>query len=609
MWRFLLLGLSCWSLAVLAGDDKAPKALPEITNLKQISTQLKLSDFKDKPFTRKLKVAVLDNGFYGYEAEIGKSLPADTQFHIGKASAADQIESKAFHGLYMAKIIADLIKTSGAKADYELHLFNTFGYTKFADAVDTVIKDKFDIVLYSQVWEFGGNGDGKGFINALVDKAVAAGIVWVNAAGNFGRLTNMGPIDSGDVQWVTFKDKKGKTSDKLKIFCRVPPSETCNLRLILSWNDFKEESEAGTDKDLDLFVYNSKNEEIASSKRIQKLKKDTSNDQNSVVPRELIEKSIAPGTYTLKIENKSKNFAADKDVFRITASGLGVEIENPSMAETLLPPADNSGVLVVGASDDFQSSRSEKNKRPDIYIRSVTTSKDNSTLFSTSNAAAMIAAVVTLHVGTGAEAKREVLVGLMKNIARKADQDVVKIEGNVAFGPGNGRRPLARRSEPRPRMRPGYDYGPDSDMEMGPYSQGAQDPYYYGGAAYMPAPMAQMGYGYGGGVGGYAYGYEGGGFGGGCAMINPAALPVMYPGVAWIQQIGGVFRIGPYGRPVIYLNPAVADGYGLLTRVPGQRVFLTAGGPAYLYPDQMYEMQPDFYEIIPAPVPPGCGAY
>lgn len=407
-WRVLFVAVVC-ALGAQAGAQN-------ILNIDDIVKDLKVADFKGKTFTRKIKVAVIDNGFFGYEKELGKSIPQDTVYHPGAASDADKIDNRGLHGLFMAQMIHQLLVKSGAKTDVELHLFYAFGYTKFADAVKTVVNDKFDIVLYSQVWEYGGNGDGRGFINALVNEATAKGVIWINASGNFGQLTRIAPVDGkveGSDEWVHFKDPM-----TFKVECSAKKGELCGVRLVLSWNDFKDNADTGTDKDLDLFLLNSKKKVMLSSERHQKLTKDLSDPLASMFPRELIETKLAAGTYSLKVKVKSKNFSASQDQLRITLSGEGVSMNNPTVGETLLPPADNSSVIVVGASDDLNSNRSDKNGKPDIWLKSLIRMKDGSAPFSTSIAAAMAAGVSILHLGTGTHADRLALLEKLKPISR-----------------------------------------------------------------------------------------------------------------------------------------------------------------------------------------------
>src|SRR5262249_24043590 len=115
---FSIIWCLAWTFAVHA-------EIPEIVNLKEISPHLKLAEFKAKPFARPVKIAILDSGFHGYESEIGKTLPANTVYRKGaenpellaKGIQLDD-ENKSIHGLFMAQIVAKVIESSEAKAQY-----------------------------------------------------------------------------------------------------------------------------------------------------------------------------------------------------------------------------------------------------------------------------------------------------------------------------------------------------------------------------------------------------------------------------------------------------------------------------------------------------------
>ena len=412
--RFLVYVAMTLAAAPAAAQDAV---IPSITNLKEISNNLKLSQFKGKKFARRIKVAVLDNGFNGHEDEKKKgiTLPKDVHYDPGIESDADNLPSSSFHGLVMAQILYLIVKNSVTEPDLELRLINAFGYKKFAHAVDEVIKGKFHLVLYSQVWEFGGFGDNKGFINTQVNRATEAGIVWINAAGNFGKLTRLAKIDGkaeGTDEYVVFHDKQGKSAEGASVVCTPPPQkDTCNLRLVLAWNDFKENPHTGSDKDLDLILLDSEKQLVKQSLLRQVLDKDEDDGKTSAFPREMIEQQIKKGTYTARVKIHSKNFSASQDQLRLTASGSWITLPDATEGETLLPPADNSTVITVGASDDAgATSKSVKMDKPEIYLKSVIQLKDGSSPFSSSTAAAMAAGVSTLHLGTGTELGRAAIL-------------------------------------------------------------------------------------------------------------------------------------------------------------------------------------------------------
>ena len=426
-------------------EEKPESSIPEITNWDDILTQLKVKSFNGSQFTRKLKIAILDNGFAGYESQIGVSLPKDTFYDAGGSEgAATALES--FHGLFMANLVAGIIAKSGATADYELHLLNSYGYTRFKNQVNKVIQEKFDLVLYSQVWEYGGNGDGKGFINALVNQATDAGVIWINASGNFDYLTHVAAIKGkveGTDEYVDFTDEKKKAIEGVKIFCKIKEGEQCTLRLVLAWNDFKDDAETGTDKDLDFYLINDANKKVVGfSERRQMLMADLSNPQSSIVPRELIETKLEPGAYTARVKISSKNFSAETDRLRVTATGYGIEMGNASIGETLLPPADNPTAIVIGASDDFQSSKSKSLKLPEVHFKSVVKLKDGSGPFSSSIAAAMAAGVAALHLGIDTEKSRSAVLAQLKLVSVDAEDPKKKAKE---------KGPAQEKSIPQPR--------------------------------------------------------------------------------------------------------------------------------------------------------------
>src|SRR5256885_2009497 len=68
----------------------------------------------------------------------------------------------------------------------KFYLLNANGPTMLRRAVRYAIEAKMDIILFSGTFEGGGNGDGRGPINRIIADALAADIIWINAAGNYG---------------------------------------------------------------------------------------------------------------------------------------------------------------------------------------------------------------------------------------------------------------------------------------------------------------------------------------------------------------------------------------------------------------------------------------
>lgn len=419
---------------ILCISNSAFAAGFEITNLDELVAPLKVSKFKNVKFKRKLKVAIIDNGFAGYESAMGVTLPRDTVAFSGKERfPKDNNVGSSVHGLIMAQLFGEILRKSGVHSDYELHLFHSFGWTKFAQAIETIAAGNYDLVLYAQVWEYGGYGDGKGFVNAEVNKVLASGAVWVNAAGNFARSTRTTKVDGkveGPDEFVHFS---GKNSKGVQLTCTpARGQQQCELRLALAWNDFKEDTLSGTDKDLDLVLYNSSGTAVAASVRKQRLGKGSGGEDldkfDSAIPRELIEKvMLDKGTYLARVKVISKNFSASQDQLRITSSSANggvITMVDPTSGETILPPADNPAVIVVGASDDPDSSTSAKLSKPDVRIKSTVKLKDGSVIRASSPASAMAAAVVALHLGTMEEKTPGKVLEKLKELKKSAPAKV-----------------------------------------------------------------------------------------------------------------------------------------------------------------------------------------
>ncbi len=122
----------------------------------------------------RLKIAILDNGFLGFDPK--KQLLPNSAELIPSASGIPPLPSS--HGLAMAQILWSM--TAKDEAGPHFYLLNTNGFTNLKAAIQFVVDQGIHIVLYSQVWTFGGNLDGTGFINALVQRALDAGVIWID---------------------------------------------------------------------------------------------------------------------------------------------------------------------------------------------------------------------------------------------------------------------------------------------------------------------------------------------------------------------------------------------------------------------------------------------
>src|SRR4051812_10182347 len=150
-----------------------------------------------------VKIAVLDYGFDGVGG--GRAyLPDGTvvvehydpdfvrRYHLGDPAFRKPFEPLNRHGRIMAQIVWAVAGSHPRGPRF--YLLNANGPTMLRRAVRYAIVQGVDIILFSGSFEGGGNGDGRGPIDGIVADALAAGMVWINAAGNYGRRVYNGPL-------------------------------------------------------------------------------------------------------------------------------------------------------------------------------------------------------------------------------------------------------------------------------------------------------------------------------------------------------------------------------------------------------------------------------
>lgn len=351
-------------------------------NFEEIKRALNTQAWSARPLQKRVKIAILDKGFYGYQNELGHSLPQDAQYIQGPIEPPKDLVIT--HGLAMAQIVTAIMESP------ELYLYNVYGYSNLKFAIEDLTKKGIELVLYSEVWEFGSNHDGQGFINALVDKALDKGVMWINAAGNFAQTHYTNKIQTIDQNWVLLPDQ----NRSLQLNCQPQGKSTCQVKIVLSWNDFRNSPDSGTNKDLDLAL----TDDLLNILQTSGLKQTTDPNENrpgySLYPRETIVADIKPGTYFIRVKNKSLNFTASDELY-ITADGDGVSIPSHSRGHSIFNPADNPRVITVGALDSERSSYNYKLSKPNLLtMSSIKTSEGE--FRGSSNAAALVAASLGL---------------------------------------------------------------------------------------------------------------------------------------------------------------------------------------------------------------------
>jgi hypothetical protein len=398
-----------------------------MANAPEVRRRLRLvPDYEGVAGIEAVKVAVLDYGFDG----VGNGrpyLPGDAvvvehydpafvrRFGLGDPDYRKGFEPGNRHGRLMAQIVW-AVAGSPARGP-KFYLLNANGPTMLRRAVRYAIEQEVDVILFCGSFEGGGNGDGRGPINRIVADALAAGIPWVNAAGNYGRRVYDGPVRVLPDGYLRLRDG----SDVAALRFRNHLDEN-TVSVTLTWNDYREQEDAGTDKDLDLYVEDWAGRRVGAGEKVQVSGSrtpgpdETRNPRERVVLADLPANPVVPSDpdycYRIRIVAKHGRFtAADRLRVLVTAQrdayvppgGDGpreaVEFLDASGEGELYPPADNPLVLTVGDSDPSSSTgpTADRRVKPDVIL-------DDSRAFFTdgevsagsSDAAAIVAGVVAV---------------------------------------------------------------------------------------------------------------------------------------------------------------------------------------------------------------------
>jgi subtilisin family serine protease len=136
-----------------------------------------------------VKVAIIDGGFAGYTSrQASGDLPANVV--TADFCGGDLLEEE--HGTAVAEIVHEMAPAA------QLYLLCIDTEVDLAAAEAYAEAQGVQIISHSISWFGPERGDGTGLIGEIVAKARAAGILWVNAAGNYGDAHWSGTFTSTD---------------------------------------------------------------------------------------------------------------------------------------------------------------------------------------------------------------------------------------------------------------------------------------------------------------------------------------------------------------------------------------------------------------------------
>jgi len=261
-----------------------------------------------------IKIAIVDQGFQGYQALLDSELPPSV---VTQNFRADGEFEATDHGTAIAEIIYDM--APGA----QLFLIAINTDVEFLNAVDWLIAQRVDIASCSVSW-LNQPFDGSGPLAQAVDRARQNGIFWAQAAGNGAQTHWEGTFTTGDGDnWHDFA-----------------PGDECNdvaleagefFKVFLSWWDWPYSA-----NDYDLYLLDSALNLIASSENEQ---------SGSQPPLEYIGVTIPQtDSYCIAI----KNYNASRP-FHLELNTWDYPFQYQVASSSLWAPGDANGAVTVGA--------------------------------------------------------------------------------------------------------------------------------------------------------------------------------------------------------------------------------------------------------------------
>ncbi|MHB1390905.1 MAG: S8 family serine peptidase [Thermoleophilia bacterium] len=269
-----------------------------------------------------VRVAVIDPGFSGYTDRIASGdLPAGviTQSFV----AGGNITTGGIHGTACAEIVYD------TAPDAQLYLVNYGTIVELGNALDYIQSQGIQVV--SSSWSYPGTtaGDGSGWLDDRVAQLNAAGVLWVNAAGNAAQMHWSGPfVDANHNNWMEFKN-----GDEINNFYAYA-GET--IYVSLTWNKWPV-----TNQDYDLLLYQAGGvTPVAGSALPQTGSQEPVESFTYTIP--------ADGYYDVMVNNYHGLAAGDAnmDLFVFSKSPPHYQVAAGSLTG---PPTDSSVGLTAGA--------------------------------------------------------------------------------------------------------------------------------------------------------------------------------------------------------------------------------------------------------------------
>ena len=371
-----------------------------------------------------LRIAVLDNGFVGYNQSAG-FLPSNTEritiypeeFSRRNNFPLGTRRSVGDHGLRIAQIIWALMNKQAQGVKF--YLLQTNGFSQFQKGVQWAIEQEVDIICYAQIWDTAGNFDGRGFLNKMVKRATDRGIVWVNAAGNFG-----GKVYNGNVRpsggYLYFSNHR----DRLELES-FRDSNAVVIKLV--WNEFGETRETPLTKDFDFFLLDEAGNTVSSGEKIQVRQVGDRREENSSYPFEYVTANLERGRYYLKVKHVGGRIRSS-DRIRIIVNAQNyheIDFIDATVGQEVMIPADSPHVLTAGISGVLGSvgpTMDGRLKPEFIVTNSYVAFTDGQQHDTTSSATGVLSGIIALMKGICPRLDRQGIISLLQEDRSGSEQ-------------------------------------------------------------------------------------------------------------------------------------------------------------------------------------------
>jgi subtilisin family serine protease len=272
-----------------------------------------------------VRVAIIDVGF----AELGASQAAgDLPTNLTTRDfCGGGLHSASTHGTLVAEVVHEMAPSA------ELHLICISNSVNLRQAIDHAIAQRIDIVSQSLSWYNVGRGDGRSVgdstIDGLVSRATLSGILWVNSAGNSGRLHWHGPWSDPDADGVL----NFRRDDERTTFQLASGRSGC---VWLKWDEWP-----ATDQDFDLEVRDANTDAlVAASTNLQ--------DGSQEPTEDVCFRNDGPSARSLAVVVR-KHRASRTPRLDIFVTGGATELTVREDRGSVSDPGTSPDVLAVGA--------------------------------------------------------------------------------------------------------------------------------------------------------------------------------------------------------------------------------------------------------------------